>query len=59
MNVSLTNEVFCALFCDVCLAAFAFQGPVTFTLDSRRFEYIPEAASGSTKQPPSGDSIAR
>ncbi|KAJ7137860.1 D-tyrosyl-tRNA deacylase [Mycena epipterygia] len=35
------------------------EGPVTFTLDSRRFEYTPGAASGSTKQPTSGDLIAR
>ncbi|KAF7337896.1 D-aminoacyl-tRNA deacylase [Mycena venus] len=37
------------------------EGPVTFTLDSRKFEYIPEPAPGSTKQSRtqvSGDSIA-
>ncbi|KAJ7907368.1 D-Tyr tRNAtyr deacylase-like domain-containing protein [Mycena leptocephala] len=38
------------------------EGPVTFTLDSRRFEYTPVAGPGSTKQPKSqtsGDSIAQ
>ncbi|KAJ6531151.1 D-Tyr tRNAtyr deacylase-like domain-containing protein [Mycena capillaripes] len=39
------------------------EGPVTFTLDSRRFEYTPESAPGSTKQQAktqtSGDSIAQ
>ncbi|KAJ7029343.1 D-Tyr tRNAtyr deacylase-like domain-containing protein [Mycena alexandri] len=38
------------------------EGPVTFTLDSRRFEYTPEPAVGGTKKPKiqlSGDTIAQ
>ncbi|KAF7363964.1 D-aminoacyl-tRNA deacylase [Mycena sanguinolenta] len=37
------------------------EGPVTFTLDSRKFEYTPEPALGSSKQSKStsGDSIAQ
>ncbi|KAF8205590.1 D-Tyr tRNAtyr deacylase-like domain-containing protein [Mycena galopus ATCC 62051] len=38
------------------------EGPVTFTLDSRKFEYTPEPSPGSTtdsKSRTSGDSIAQ
>ncbi|KAJ7171958.1 D-Tyr tRNAtyr deacylase-like domain-containing protein [Mycena filopes] len=38
------------------------EGPVTFTLDSRKFEYTPSTAVGSTKQSKtqlSGDAIAQ
>lgn len=42
MNVSLTNEVCsCTVLDDKCLMLVVLtQGPITFTLDSRKFEYV-------------------
>ena len=60
MNVSLTNEVMLArglhyFRCCSDFAAGETQGPVTFTLDSRKFEYvtpsIPVAESSGTRRP--------
>ena len=49
MNVSLTNEV-------IVIASFFFcflidvQGPVTFTLDTRKFEYVAAAGDNNSSR---------
>lgn len=50
MNVSLTNEVILLYDCYEKYSQKYNQGPVTFTIDSRKFEYVD--ASSSTDSAP-------
>ncbi|KAG6844043.1 hypothetical protein H0H93_016703 [Arthromyces matolae] len=47
MNVSLTNE------CGWITYPGRVQGPVTFTLDSRKFEYVDQTRTSGTNTPKS------
>ena len=52
MDVSLTNEVRHVVLVPVCQLYQLLRlrkGPVTFTLDSRKFEYVDQPASRNTK----------
>ena len=50
MSVSLCNEVWCILRSDgrYSKADAHAKGPVTFTIDSRKFEYVDQSPSGTS-----------